>query len=784
MMYRISFLTDHPHVLTEHQPQQNTGEAAWPHGTGGTGGTGGWGFSTDHVSGAWGGAENVGEQWAATGNLPQQQGSDDSSLGQSEILQPPPSHTPSVLATIPEQTPPLTPYNQNRRLSDIGETNDEYSDYGNQPDSRTTQNWAENPQSHTLTATFAPSAMGSPASPPTVSLAEAAAVAQKDLQRRGKTTTASEVARRMEESRRHSVDPHHLAPHQEALGAAQAVQQAANKKPMSSASAAAAAMEASHLKRRSVKLTDPAHSQPPPGKTAWTHPKPFMEGGRDPAHIPPDPSWIHTGGNAWSRKHLASKGASAVNWAQPIESSWPQSQPQPQNPYPPPPPQVQSQRTSHKKHYSYAGYRGQRPSVSQQHKSWHSWGKQPWVESETESEEDDAVNIVDSWGTYNSHHADQRNGHDRRSRRRKDEESANWGVQGGWPQQMKSGRSAQRHEGGGYMENGGASGGAGEQWGGALGRDQETKRWGEDNVESGMGPVAGESEWDQAKGGAWSQDRNAPGQGQDKVWGWGQDNGDEMNDSTWNQDANWGKDKGPRWTESKQHGATGWGEQQANDAWGTGSNVGGGTWGQTGNTEWGKQPSSVNEAAAGTRNAMSPQQISQIYNSFLNVGQNQKVQSQTQYHNQKTGTLKQDNQAVWEAESGWGSESDEGENPRRVRFSPKASELWGGSPRSVPSKTVAAAQQQGLATTLINDTSTVRFVESRGAGLAFVSNAFFGNTRLSRERIHWLFPQDKDRRISDLLAWVQKMSFNLGTYGVSLVFCECAAYSKFDRFPL
>lgn len=786
----LTFSIDQPlhTVLTDERPQPPT----W----GTTGAGGGWGASVDNAGRGWGvSAENVGETWGmGGGNLSQQQGSDDSSLGQSEILQPPPSHTPGVLATIPEQTPPLTPYNQNRRpLSDIGENNDEYSDWDNQPDSRTTH-WGENPQSHTLTATMAPSAMGSPPSQPTVSLAEAAAAAQKDLQKQGKTTTASEAARRLEESRRHSVDPQHLAAQQEASRAAHAVQHAANKKPVSSASAAAAALEGSHLRHRNIKQTDTVHSQPAPGKTSWIHPKPFMEGGRDPAHIPPDPSWIHTGGNTWSRKHLASKSVSAVNWAQPIETPW--SQP---HSYPPPP-QGQLHRPSHKKHHSHAVYPTQhnhRPSASQHHQSWLSWGKERWIESpETESgSEDDGVNIVDSWGTYNSQHVDQGKGRDKRGRRRKDDESENRGGKGGWPQQGKAAWGEQRNEGVEHKDNDWRGG---DQWGGNFGGGQDHKAsvwgqekavWGEQRHEGGehrdnerqggdqWGGAFGRAQdhkasvWGQNKdpiGTEWSHDNSGPGRGHERNGSaWVEDEGKGWNNSNWNQDYNWGKDKGTGGNES------GWGEQQAGDTRATGG------WSQTGINDWGKKIPSTAEVVGGTRAAMSPQQISQIYNSFLNVNQTSELKGQGQQHSKTMASSKKNDQGIWEAESGWGSEADEeGGTPRRVRFSPKASELWGGSPRSVPSKTMAASQQQGVTTTLINDTSNARFVESRGAGLAFVSNALFGNTRLSKERIYWLFPQDKDHRISALLAWVQKMSFNLGTYGVSFVFYMNAPHTQ------
>ncbi|KAF8803833.1 hypothetical protein BYT27DRAFT_7109189 [Phlegmacium glaucopus] len=71
-----------------------------------------------------------------------------------------------------------------------------------------------------------------------------------------------------------------------------------------------------------------------------------------------------------------------------------------------------------------------------------------------------------------------------------------------------------------------------------------------------------------------------------------------------------------------------------------------------------------------------------------------------------------------------------------------------------------------MTTTPVNDPNNVRFLESRGAAFEYVTNAFFGNSRLARERIHWLFPSDKDPRVAAKLAWVQKLSYNLGTFGL------------------
>ncbi|KAF8179659.1 hypothetical protein BJ912DRAFT_982421 [Pholiota molesta] len=46
------------------------------------------------------------------------------------------------------------------------------------------------------------------------------------------------------------------------------------------------------------------------------------------------------------------------------------------------------------------------------------------------------------------------------------------------------------------------------------------------------------------------------------------------------------------------------------------------------------------------------------------------------------------------------------------------------------------------------------------------STAFFTTSRLARERIHWMFPENRDYRVADMLTWVQKMSTNLGKLGV------------------
>lgn len=222
------------------------------------------------------------------------------------------------------------------------------------------------------------------------------------------------------------------------------------------------------------------------------------------------------------------------------------------------------------------------------------------------------------------------------------------------------------------------------------------------------------------------------------------------------------------------------------------------------NADWGtnaqaiQQQSKVTFASAdpaGSRNEVSAQQRSQILNSLLNLPQNQKPSNIDAAHKaaqQASAVPKKGHQRAashndaWGGtldtrDQGWGSVEEEdnddeydedSEDNRRVHFSPKASDIWGGSPRSVPSKSLSQANT-GFTTTLINDASNVRFVESRGAAFKFVSEAFFGNARLARDRIHWRFPEDKDQRVANMLNWVQKMSFNLGTYGVCSYFYPC-----------
>lgn len=58
------------------------------------------------------------------------------------------------------------------------------------------------------------------------------------------------------------------------------------------------------------------------------------------------------------------------------------------------------------------------------------------------------------------------------------------------------------------------------------------------------------------------------------------------------------------------------------------------------------------------------------------------------------------------------------------------------------------------------------FIESKGAAISPVAGAFFGRERKAKERFHWMFPPDKDERVASLLAWIQSVSYGLGSFGL------------------
>ncbi|KAL9712513.1 hypothetical protein Ac2012v2_003751 [Leucoagaricus gongylophorus] len=92
---------------------------------------------------------------------------------------------------------------------------------------------------------------------------------------------------------------------------------------------------------------------------------------------------------------------------------------------------------------------------------------------------------------------------------------------------------------------------------------------------------------------------------------------------------------------------------------------------------------------------------------------------------------------------------------------------------SMPSKTLAYAYQdtttslhQGKPRNSMNDYTSADLMESRGRALQPVEQALFGKARWAKDRIHWTFPPEKDERVSLLLSWIEKMSRQLGTFGL------------------
>ncbi|KAF5369939.1 hypothetical protein D9758_001293 [Tetrapyrgos nigripes] len=131
-------------------------------------------------------------------------------------------------------------------------------------------------------------------------------------------------------------------------------------------------------------------------------------------------------------------------------------------------------------------------------------------------------------------------------------------------------------------------------------------------------------------------------------------------------------------------------------------------------------------------------------------------------------------------DTGWGTideEEEYEEDDRRVRFSPsnawsdssRQTSLWAkeknkDTPYSMPSRTLAHAYN-GTSTSLhtslprskISEYTNIEFHDSGGAALAPVEPALFGRARKAQDRLHWMFPADKDERVDSLINWIQTL---------------------------
>jgi hypothetical protein len=76
----------------------------------------------------------------------------------------------------------------------------------------------------------------------------------------------------------------------------------------------------------------------------------------------------------------------------------------------------------------------------------------------------------------------------------------------------------------------------------------------------------------------------------------------------------------------------------------------------------------------------------------------------------------------------------------------------------------------------ISDYADLRFTESHGAALQDVDLALFGKSRLAKDRIHWMFPPNKDERVSSTLTWIQAFSYGLGGFGVRKLALTSTSY--------
>ncbi|KAL0581959.1 hypothetical protein V5O48_000016 [Marasmius crinis-equi] len=94
---------------------------------------------------------------------------------------------------------------------------------------------------------------------------------------------------------------------------------------------------------------------------------------------------------------------------------------------------------------------------------------------------------------------------------------------------------------------------------------------------------------------------------------------------------------------------------------------------------------------------------------------------------------------------------------------------------SMPSRTFAHAyhgttipldSSRFTTNSILSDYTDVQIQGSGMQALQPAQKALFGKGRRARERIHWMFPPDKDERVRSLLAWIQNASTSLGTYGV------------------
>ncbi|KAF7301511.1 hypothetical protein MIND_00716500 [Mycena indigotica] len=319
--------------------------------------------------------------------------------------------------------------------------------------------------------------------------------------------------------------------------------------------------------------------------------------------------------------------------------------------------------------------------------------------------------------------------------------------------------------------------------------------WGQQQQKLKKQDKGGKQAWEswgkesQTKGDPWgtvhsgAATSNAGGWGNTSAAGWGNAHGSAGGWGNTNAGAagGWGNNNGGAWGETAATQYTDWGDDKGSA----------GAWGQQG---WGheeakRQPKASEGKKGGKK------------------GQQQQQPPQSQYYQQPQGKKgqkskqKQDKHADpwgggggWD-DGGWGtsaaadwgvpeeemySDESDSEDDRRVHFTPITANVWGGSqPEStyhMPSRTLAHAQQGTTGATPlfagpprdnIGEGLDIHFIDSKGAALVAAQQALFGYTvRRAKDRIHWMFPPNKDERVASLLIWISQMSDQIAAYGL------------------
>ncbi|KIJ70349.1 hypothetical protein HYDPIDRAFT_79098 [Hydnomerulius pinastri MD-312] len=78
----------------------------------------------------------------------------------------------------------------------------------------------------------------------------------------------------------------------------------------------------------------------------------------------------------------------------------------------------------------------------------------------------------------------------------------------------------------------------------------------------------------------------------------------------------------------------------------------------------------------------------------------------------------------------------------------------------------ATSTGSGAGRAAMQQIADVQFIESQGEALKSVRRAFYSKSRRAEDRFHWLFPPEKDERVSSLLHWIQSVSFGVASFGL------------------